>query len=523
MATELGVAYLSLSLETSKVPGQAKKTFGQVEAQADDTGKKSGSSLGAGLAKGLKVGAVAVSALAATVAGLALKGGISRALNIEDATAKLRGLGHDTRSVETIMDNALASVKGTAFGLGDAATVAASVVAAGVKPGRDLQTVLTGVANSAAAAGVPLNDMGSLWAKVAAGGKAYNDVLGQVRDRGLPIYQALADQLGVTTDEVTKLASEGKISFADFSSAVSTAAGTVAEEMGKTLRGRVANTMSALGRLGEKVVAGVLPQISDGLGSAIDVLDSWAPHAEKVGEAVGRALAAGVRFIRTEVVPRLREFGAWFAAEGVPRLRAFGEFIRTEVTARLHAFGEWFSAEAMPRIREFGAFLTGTAIPAVRDFASWIGRNKDVILPLVAAVVGAVAAFKTYNAVMTAFKAVQAAATALQIAWNVALTANPIGIVIAAVAALVAGLVWFFTQTETGRQVWQTAWAAIQSAVQAVVTWWQTYVQPVITAVWGAITAAASSAAAWYQENVAPVFTAFGELVSAVVERIGAV
>lgn len=57
-------------------------------------------------------------------------------------------------------------------------------------------------------------------------------------------------------------------------------------------------------------------------------------------------------------------------------------------------------------------------------------------------------------------------ATAAQWAWNAALTANPIGIVIVAIAALVAGLVWFFTKTETGRKVWAAAMLAMSAGIQ---------------------------------------------------------
>lgn len=88
----------------------------------------------------VRTGALAVGAVAtigAAVGGLALKGGIDRALNIEDAQAKLRGLGHDAQSIETIMGSALDAVSGTAFGLGDAATIAANAVAAGIPPGKE--------------------------------------------------------------------------------------------------------------------------------------------------------------------------------------------------------------------------------------------------------------------------------------------------------------------------------------------------------------------------------------------------
>src|SRR5690606_36635465 len=102
---------------------------------------------------------VGVGAVATTVAGLAVKGGISRALNIEDAQAKLRGLGHDTKSVERIMENSLASVKGTAFGLDAAATTAAAAVASGIQPGKELERYLRLTADAATIAGVWMEEM----------------------------------------------------------------------------------------------------------------------------------------------------------------------------------------------------------------------------------------------------------------------------------------------------------------------------------------------------------------------------
>lgn len=44
-------------------------------------------------------------------------------------------------------------------------------------------------------------------------------------------------------------------------------------------------------------------------------------------------------------------------------------------------------------------------------------------------------------------------ATVAQTAFNVVMAANPIGLIVLAIAAVVAGLVWFFTQTEIGKQI----------------------------------------------------------------------
>jgi len=73
---------------------------------------------------------------------------------------------------------------------------------------------------------------------------------------------------------------------------------------------------------------------------------------------------------------------------------------------------------------------------------------------------------------------------------NAALSANPIGLVIIAVAALVGGLIWFFTQTEVGRAIVAKAWAGIQTAISAVTTWWQTKAWPTIKLTWMLIQAA---------------------------------
>jgi tape measure domain-containing protein len=121
-------------------------------------------------------------------------------------------------------------------------------------------------------------------------------------------------------------------------------------------------------------------------------------------------------------------------------------------------------------------------------------------------------------------------AAAAQWVFNAALSANPIGIVIAAIAALVAGLVWFFTQTELGQQIW----SAVMGAIGAAATWlWETILQPVFAGIgavftwiwenvispigtlivnyfrfWGAI-------AVWLWENVlSPVFAGIGQVFS---------
>jgi tape measure domain-containing protein len=114
------------------------------------------------------------------------------------------------------------------------------------------------------------------------------------------------------------------------------------------------------------------------------------------------------------------------------------------------------------------------------------------------------------------------AAAAGQWLLNAALTANPIGLVIAGIALLVAGLIWFFTQTELGRSIVAAAWAGIQAAAKTFVDWFMNNALPVIKTVLGAL----GTGFNWLWTNIIqPVFNfaggairAFGMLIGKIFE-----
>src|SRR5699024_682062 len=128
------------------------------------------------------------------VAGLVTTLGFKRLVGIDTAKAKLEGLGHSGKSIDKIMESALTSVKGTAFGLDVAATTAANAVAAGIKPGKELTRYLSLAGDAAAIAGIDMAEMGSIMNKVQTQNKAYNGELQQLADKGLPVYQWIAKE-----------------------------------------------------------------------------------------------------------------------------------------------------------------------------------------------------------------------------------------------------------------------------------------------------------------------------------------
>lgn len=86
-------------------------------------------------------------------------------------------------------------------------------------------------------------------------------------------------------------------------------------------------------------------------------------------------------------------------------------------------------------------------------------------------------------------------AAAAQWAWNTALAANPIGAIITAVAAVVAALVYFFTQTKTGKEMWSNfiewlgqAWESIKTTASNVFNAIKDAISNAFTAAGNAIT-----------------------------------
>lgn len=100
-------------------------------------------------------------------------------------------------------------------------------------------------------------------------------------------------------------------------------------------------------------------------------------------------------------------------------------------------------------------------VPALKDAGDWIQRNRTWLEPL-AAVAGGVAAAMGGLAAAHAVQSMWASraafsTTALGKAFGL-LMAHPI---VALIAGVAAGLVYFFTQTETGREMWDKFTAAL--------------------------------------------------------------
>lgn len=174
--------------------------------------------------------------------------------------------------------------------------------------------------------------------------------------------------------------------------------------------------------------------------------------------------------------------------------------------------------------------IAESALNGIAKAVTFVGQNAGAFGTLTSAIAGAMAAmiaFSAYQKVAAGVMALYTTATiyfntvqdlmtqgltlgqAAMEAFNIVLDANPIGIIVVAIVALVAGLTYFFTQTKIGQQVFQTlgrivgtVFGAIGTAVGAVVNFF--------VSLWNAITGVVSAIVSFLMPAINVVIAVFG-------------
>lgn len=534
--------------------GAASQLSSNLMAGASSIGRNVGSVIATGLKATAAIGG---GALALGLGG-ALKAGMSRLTAIDDARFKLQGLGNDTQKVQSIMDNALEAVKGTAFGLDEAATTAASAVAAGITPGEKLTGYLKLTADTAAIAGTSLAEMGSIFNKVQTSGKAFTGDLNMLSDRGLPVFKWLQDEYKVTGEELSKMVSEGKVDAATFQGVIQEQIGGAAGDMGGSIRGQLSNLKAAYSRFGAELAgplfAAVSPLTKAFTGAFDKITTAIKPYTAQLTAIIG----PWATDLGNKITAWLDNGGVQKAIDFMGRLVDRVQALRTSegrndalssIADSVRQIGPAMQ-QAGPALTEFGrvlaeigpATVSGVLAPAlnllggtlkfVADNASWAvptivalavaykaltavgstlgpfvgmlnGAFKIINTPMIALQTRAIQqqsiAMTQLTAAMTGNTIAQGsntvaqnvntattvrgriaamasavasrAAAAAQWLWNAALTANPIGLIIAGVVAAGVAIWAFFTKTETGRKMWAAIWGGIKAVAGAVWEW----------------------------------------------------
>lgn len=473
--------------------GNIVTNLGQAGDQAgQQSGQNFGNSFGSRLAS---IGQAAVAPFIAIVGyqltsqlgriiGGAFSSGFDRLTSIDTAQTKLTALGHSAESIDTIMASSLDAVRGTSFNLDEAATVAASAVAAGVDPAKELNQYITRTGDAAAIAGVSMREMGSIMNKVQTAQVAYTMELNMLADRGIPIYQWLQDEYGVTAQELKKMVRDGKVDAETYFRVIDENIGGAAKIMGTSFMGTLGNLGAAFSRFGANIWEGIFPQLQGIIEGVTGAMDGAEKAAKSFGAALGTAFGAVVN---------------WVSTTGIPAMKAFFDAIRSGV--------EWF-----------------------QRYQGWI---MPVVIALTA-MAGMLVVLNGLMKVQTALMAVQAAGgflkfimgvvkstqlwTAAQAALNFVMALNPFVAIAMAVIALVAALVYAYKTSDTFREVVDKAFRAVGDAAKWL---WNTVLQPVFSAIASFIMDKVAPVFVWLYKNVIePAFNVIAALVKYVIAPV---
>lgn len=230
--------------------------------------------------------------------------------------------------------------------------------------------------------------------------------------------------------------------------------GGLAESMAKTPEGRIVQLRNAWGSVKDIVGYGVLPAIT----SVVTFLASKIPAAQAVMTKAVDAAKVPLIWIKDNILPPLVTAfqNVWnFGVLAFNNIKSAveqneGKFMSVKTLlagvrdALFHAFE--FCRPALNWIKDNGLPLLVTGLSGVLQIATgafnFFVNNWSLIAPIIAGIAGAVLVYKgavtAIQIAQQAWNVIQLICTAAQWAWNVALTANPIGIIIVAIGALIA-------------------------------------------------------------------------------------
>lgn len=263
-------------------------------------------------------------------------------------------------------------------------------------------------------------------------------------------------------------------------------------------------------------ISGLLPKIIDGIqvfwraltdtgsnaGSALGPLVQTITNIGRVARPVFDAVIAAFQNVVNFVKGPLWTIGSTL-------VQIFGPIIAGAVGLAVIAFSK--ITEVLGPV--------GTALQAV---ASWAKDNQVMLRALAVAVLAGVVAWQAYKGVIALINIIKAAIMGFRIAMmllNATMLANPIGVIIVIIAALVAAFLWLWNNVEGFRNFWIAVWNGIKNAAMAVANWFTSTLPAWFAAVWNSIKSGMTS----FWNTVVAIWNGIRAYITSAINNVRAV
>lgn len=429
---ELGDSTSELSDELDNLGDEADRTsddiddfkdgLGDTEEQTDNTKKGVGSLSDAFKNLAKTIAGLAIVKKVADITTSIVKMGIEGNASLETSITSWTTLLGTQEQAKQMMDDITNYAASTPFSKVGVDEMAKQLSNAGFA-GEDLFNQLTKFGNMGSAFGIQedsLKEMVRQYSQVQMAQVAYTEDLNILQDRGIPIYKGLAEVMGVTVAEVKKMAGEGKITADIYNEAINSIASNTEgamEAQSKTFSGLMSTLQDVTSNIVTKIVEPLFNKVNELLNIAMPILDSFNSKLNE-GQSFWTALKETVD-------------------EFLPSLNPVMEIMET--------LGE--------------AITTGLG---------WIMDNGEALIGIVISLGTAMMVLNVANMIKSAVKAFQdwkAATEGMTIAQrllNLEMFANPIGLVVAAIAGLIVWLVYLWNTNDGFRDAVIKAWEKIK-------------------------------------------------------------
>ena len=289
----------------------------------------------------------------------------------------------------------------------------------------------------------------------------------------------LQKTMGGTTEDASRLSYQAKILGVD-SGALSTGMRFLAKDVAGGGKG-----LAALG-ISTKDASGHIKSMPELLKEVSAKIQSIPPGAERTAAILKIFGKSGMALtpILTANASQMNDLGkesdqlGYTLDSGATKAVKQHAIEQRELKARLDAVKMQLGNALIPVLSDLTKTFSDTLLPVIKDVLGWMKQHETVVKVLVIALAAFVAVTKAINAgmaiyrgVMLAVRAVTIAYTAVQWLLNAAMLANPIGLIIIAIVALVAAFVILWNRCAGFRDFWKALWKGIQAVAMVVWDW----------------------------------------------------